>query len=334
MIGASSPASPSPSRGPEESQARTLVASDVSVHGNEVHPHKTARGLHEELSDEHHDGSIRPYGGVEDIDGDDNDEKSSQDSRKDSLESNLNTDELPLLTTANALPIEEEERAVDPSHANQHATPPRAKSVSWMSLPRKDQLVILVLARLSEPVSVFLTLHVMYIHTPLQISQQGLNSYLFYQLRSFDPSAADSTISYQAGALQAAFTGAQFCTAILWGRCADSEKSGRKQVILIGLFGTAIGALGFGFSRSFAAALFWRALGGALNGNVGVMRTMVSEIIREKKFQVSLLASHKHAHVAPADIFAGSRIPSPSFVFQHWCYNRSDPRRLAGRPCR
>lgn len=54
---------------------------------------------------------------------------------------------------------------------------------------------------------------------------------------------------------------------------------------MIGLLGTAIGALGFGFSRSFAAALFWRALGGALNGNVGVMRTMVSEIIREKKFQ-------------------------------------------------
>jgi len=31
--------------------------------------------------------------------------------------------------------------------------------------------------------------------------------------------------------------------------------------------------------------MFFRTLGGALNGNVGVMRTMISEIIKEKKFQ-------------------------------------------------
>lgn len=59
----------------------------------------------------------------------------------------------------------------------------------------------------------------------------------------------------------------------------------RTKVILVGLLGTSIGALGFGFSESFYTALFWRALGGALNGNIGVMRTMISEIIREKKYQ-------------------------------------------------
>ena len=55
---------------------------------------------------------------------------------------------------------------------------------------------------------------------------------------------------------------------------ADSEAMGRKKVILVGLLGTAVGAIGFGFSRSFAAALCFRALGGSLNGNVGVMRTV------------------------------------------------------------
>ena len=30
----------------------------------------------------------------------------------------------------------------------------------------------------------------------------------------------------------------------------------------------------------------FRAMGGALNGNVGVMRTMISEIIKEKKYAV------------------------------------------------
>jgi hypothetical protein len=60
---------------------------------------------------------------------------------------------------------------------------------------------------------------------------------------------------------------------------------GRKRVILIGLLGTAVGTLGFGFSDSFQMAMLWRLVGGALNGNVGVMRTMISEIVEEKKFQ-------------------------------------------------
>jgi hypothetical protein len=44
-----------------------------------------------------------------------------------------------------------------------------------------------------------------------------------------------------------------------------------------------LSCLGFGFSRSFTQAIICRTLGGALNGNVGVMRTMISEIIMEKK---------------------------------------------------
>lgn len=140
--------------------------------------------------------------------------------------------------------------------------------MTWRSLPRKDQLAILTLARLSEP-----------------LTQTSLQAYMFYQLKSFDPSLPDSTISSQAGMLQGAFTATQFVTAIAWGRVADSEWAGRKKVILIGLLGTAISALGFGFSKSFAIAVVFRCLGGALNGNVGVMRTMIAEIIKEKKYQ-------------------------------------------------
>ena len=152
--------------------------------------------------------------------------------------------------------------------------PPDAKEkpISWSELPRKGQLTILTLARLSEP-----------------LTQTSLQSYMFYQLKSFKlpsgSSPSDSTVSQQAGILAAAFTGAQFCTAMLWGRAADSEYFGRKRVILIGLLGTAIGSLGFGFSSNFPMAVFWRCVGGILNGNIGVMRTMISEIIREKKFQ-------------------------------------------------
>ncbi|KAF2172234.1 hypothetical protein M409DRAFT_62990 [Zasmidium cellare ATCC 36951] len=146
------------------------------------------------------------------------------------------------------------------------------RPVSWSSLPKKSQLAILTLARLSEP-----------------LTQTSLQSYMFYQLKSFKnpdgSTPSDSTVASQAGLLAAAFTGAQFTTAIMWGRLADWEGLGRKRVILIGLLGTTVGSLGFGFSESFAVAIFWRFLGGMLNGNMGVMRTMISEIVKEKRFQ-------------------------------------------------
>lgn len=83
------------------------------------------------------------------------------------------------------------------------------------------------------------------------------------------------------GIIQGVFAAAQLCTAMLWGR--ESDIRGRKTIILFGLAGTALSCIGFGFSTTFTQALIFRSLGGALNGNVGVMRTMVSEIIREKR---------------------------------------------------
>jgi MFS family permease len=62
---------------------------------------------------------------------------------------------------------------------------------------------------------------------------------MFYQLRSFDESLPDSVIATQAGLLASSFTGAQFLTAMMWGRISDSEKGGRKFVLLVGLLGTS-----------------------------------------------------------------------------------------------
>ena len=155
-------------------------------------------------------------------------------------------------------------------HTSPSSIPPNIEAgpVAWRDLPNKSQLAILTLARLSEP-----------------LTQTSLQAYMFYQLRSFDPSLPSSSISAQAGMMQGSFTAAQFLTAILWGRLADTERVGRKRVLLIGLAGTGLSCLGFGFSRTFWQAMVCRTLGGALNGNVGVMRTMISEIIKEKRFQ-------------------------------------------------
>ena len=140
------------------------------------------------------------------------------------------------------------------------------RPVTWRQLPHKGQLAILTLARLSEP-----------------LTQTSLLAYLFHQLKSFNPSLPDSTISAQAGMVQASFTAAQFLTAVWWGRLADAAWMGRKRIILIGLFGSCLSCLGFGFSRSYASALAFRIIGGLMNSNVGVMRTMIAEIIEEKK---------------------------------------------------
>lgn len=137
-----------------------------------------------------------------------------------------------------------------------------------MSLPKKGQLAVLTIARLSEP-----------------LSERSLAAYMFFQLKWFDPSLPDSTITSQGGLLTAAFAAAQFFTAVWWGRAADTPWIGRKKVLLVGLTGTAIASIGVGFSKSFYEAFFFRALAGALNGNIGVMRTMLSEIIKEKKYQ-------------------------------------------------
>lgn len=142
--------------------------------------------------------------------------------------------------------------------------------VTWKSLPRKGQLAILTFARLSEP-----------------LTQTSLMAYLFYQLKSFDPTLPDSIIAAQGGMVQAAFPAAQLVTAVLWGRAADTDWIGRKRVLLIGLFGTSLACLGFGFSKSFISAMVYRVLGGVLNGNIGVMRTMISEIVQEKKYAPS-----------------------------------------------
>lgn len=155
------------------------------------------------------------------------------------------------------------------SQTDQQSEETRQKQVvSWRDLPHKGQLFILTCSRLSEP-----------------LVQTSLQSYMFYQLKFFSPTLPDSIIASQAGILQGSFTAAQFLTAMLWGRVADSEMFGRKFVLLVGLLGTMVSCIGYAYAKTFWQAVLFRAAGGALNGNVGVMRTMISEIISEKKFQ-------------------------------------------------
>ena len=62
-----------------------------------------------------------------------------------------------------------------------------------------------------------------------------------------------------------------------WGGLSD--RLGRKPVLIMGCLGTVGSLVIVGFAVNFWMALFGRFIGGALNGNVGVVQTMVGELV-------------------------------------------------------
>ncbi|GAA5892611.1 MFS transporter [Sporobolomyces salmoneus] len=88
-----------------------------------------------------------------------------------------------------------------------------------------------------------------------------------------------SKIGYYAGAIESIFALTTFLTVLAWGRLSD--RIGRKPVLLIGLLGVTISIIAFGLSQSFAALVISRCLGGALNGNVAVIKGTMGEITDE-----------------------------------------------------
>ncbi len=64
---------------------------------------------------------------------------------------------------------------------------------------------------------------------------------------------------------------------MFWGFMAD--RIGRRQVLLCGIVGTMFSCLLFGFSWNFWMAILARFLWGALNGNIGVSKVYLGEIL-------------------------------------------------------
>ncbi|KAF2138279.1 uncharacterized protein K452DRAFT_290869 [Aplosporella prunicola CBS 121167] len=130
-------------------------------------------------------------------------------------------------------------------------------------LPRQ-QFVILALCRFAEPLAL-----------------TSVFPYLPEMVESFK--VPKNKIAKWAGIASAIFSLGQCATSIAWGRASD--KYGRKTIILLGLFNTMLTSLLWGFSTSLPMALIVRALQGAGNGNVGILRTMVAELCPWKELQ-------------------------------------------------
>lgn len=127
-----------------------------------------------------------------------------------------------------------------------------------------QQLAILATVRFAEPISctsLFPYLPSFLLH--LGISQNQLGSYT--------------------GLLALVFSLCQAVTGIPWGRASDHF--GRKPMILIALVCTMLATLVWGFSTSLAVALAARIVAGLANGDVGIIRTTVAELVPEKELQ-------------------------------------------------
>jgi len=146
------------------------------------------------------------------------------------------------------------------------------KMISYMNLPNRRQLALLCIARMADP-----------------LAATSIQTYMFYQLKFFDPSISDTSLSTQAGIIVGAKTAAQVCTGMLWGRLADSEWGGRKTVLTIGLLSSGLACIGYGFSKTFESAVAWQVFGGAMSSNVGITRCVVAELNPEKRYRTRAL---------------------------------------------
>jgi MFS family permease len=107
--------------------------------------------------------------------------------------------------------------------------------------------------------------------------------YIYFMIESFNITKDDRKIAIYAGMVTSSFAFAEFSTGVVWGRLSD--RIGRKPVLIMGLVGTGLSMILFGFASSLPVALLARAMGGLLNGNVGVLQTTVAEMITVKEHQ-------------------------------------------------
>ncbi|KAH7396774.1 major facilitator superfamily domain-containing protein [Phaeosphaeria sp. MPI-PUGE-AT-0046c] len=128
------------------------------------------------------------------------------------------------------------------------------------------QMAILALCRICEP-----------------IAFMSIFPYAYYMIKDFGIANDESGVSMYVGMVTSSFAFAECISGIFWGRLSD--RIGRKKVLLGGLFGTGLSMILFGFAKNLPMALVARALGGLLNGNIGVLQTTVAELVTVEKHQ-------------------------------------------------
>ncbi|GME23456.1 putative mfs transporter protein [Neofusicoccum parvum] len=128
-----------------------------------------------------------------------------------------------------------------------------------------SQLFVLALVRVAEPIAL------------TSIFPYAWKLVLHYHATD------EKNAAFYSGILISAFALAEALTGMHWGGLSD--RIGRKPVLLLGCAGTLLSLLIVGFATNFWIALVGRALGGLLNGNIGVIQTMVGELVHKPEHE-------------------------------------------------
>ncbi|KAH9054526.1 MFS general substrate transporter [Lactarius vividus] len=125
------------------------------------------------------------------------------------------------------------------------------------------QIVVLLMLQLCEP-----------------ITSLSINPYINQLVSELSIVGGDERkVGYYAGFIVSLYFAAEAVTVLQWSRLSDYV--GRKPVLLCGVLGIVVSSILFGLSRSFSALVFSRCLHGMLNGNIGVMKSMMAELTDE-----------------------------------------------------
>ncbi|KAK4142404.1 uncharacterized protein C8A04DRAFT_30034 [Dichotomopilus funicola] len=127
------------------------------------------------------------------------------------------------------------------------------------------QLFLLAIVRLAEPIAL-----------------TSIFPYAWPLIKRFQVGNEDDA-SFYAGLLISAFSLAEAVMGMYWGGLSD--RVGRKPVLLLGCVGTMFSMVIVGFAENIWTALIGRAMGGLLNGNIGVIQTMVGELVRKPEHE-------------------------------------------------
>ncbi|KAK0637196.1 major facilitator superfamily domain-containing protein [Bombardia bombarda] len=127
------------------------------------------------------------------------------------------------------------------------------------------QLFLLAIVRLAEPIAL-----------------TSIFPYAWALIKRFQIGDADDA-SFYAGLLISSFSLAEALMGMYWGGLSD--RIGRKPVLLLGCVGTMFSMVMVGFASNIWIALAGRAIGGLLNGNIGVIQTMVGELVTKPEHE-------------------------------------------------
>ena len=163
------------------------------------------------------------------------------------------------------------------TRSTSHRNPDEFPTVQLLLLGKIDAIRIVIAP---EETLTLLPSAIVRLAEPIALT--SIFPYAWALIKRFQIGNEDDAAFY-AGLLISAFSLAEAMMGMYWGSLSD--RVGRKPVLLLGCVGTMFSMVMVGFAENIWVALLGRTLGGLLNGNIGVIQTMVGELVTKPEHE-------------------------------------------------